>query len=132
MVLLGEGDNIGKLLIMEFTDDESVAFADIMNMLQRYPDFCKYTLKDEVILSLPCLEIRPERRKIYSNFDEISMTKKGEIKEFTDILDSMKLKKKLRPKSDGFVLPFLISSNIKKIWSLFKGFHVFFVRLVYI
>ena len=44
MVLLGEGDNIGKLLIMEFTDDESVAFADIMNMLQRYEDFCYYIL----------------------------------------------------------------------------------------
>ena len=76
MVLLGEGDNIGKLLIMEFTDDESVAFADIMNVLQKYPDFYRYTLKDEVILSLPSMEIRPERRKIYSDSHEISMTKK--------------------------------------------------------
>lgn len=61
---------------MEFTDNESAAFADIMNLLQKYPDFYKYTLKDEVILSLPGLEIRPERRKIYSNSHEISMTKK--------------------------------------------------------
>jgi two-component system alkaline phosphatase synthesis response regulator PhoP len=76
MVLLWEGDNIGKLLIMEFTDDESVAFADIMNVLQKYPDFYRYTLKDEVILSLPSMEIRPERRKIYSDSHEISMTKK--------------------------------------------------------
>jgi two-component system alkaline phosphatase synthesis response regulator PhoP len=44
--------------------------------LQKYPDFCRYTLKDEVILSLPGLEIRPERRKIYRNPHEISMTKK--------------------------------------------------------
>lgn len=71
-----EGGNIGKLLIMEFADNESAAFADIMNVLQKYPDFCKYTLKDEVILSLPGLQIRPERRKIYSNYYEISMTKK--------------------------------------------------------
>ena len=48
-----EVGNIGKLLIMEFSDNESVAFADIMNMLQKYPDFRKYTLKDGVILSLP-------------------------------------------------------------------------------
>ena len=61
---------------MEFTDDESVAFADIMNVLQKYPDFYRYTLKDEVILSLPSMEIRPERRKIYSDSHEISMTKK--------------------------------------------------------
>ena len=70
--------------------------------------------------------------EIWLNDDCVTLTKNGDIKEFTDILDSMKLKKKLRPKSDGFVLPFLISSNIKKIWSLFKGFQVFFVRLVYI
>ncbi len=76
MVLLWEGDNIGKLLIMEFTDNENTAFADIMNMLQKYPDFRKYSLKDEVILSLPGLEIRPERRKIYSNSQEINLTTK--------------------------------------------------------
>lgn len=70
------GDNIGKLLIMEFADNESAVFDDMMNVLQKYPGFRKYTLKDEVILSLPGLEIRPERRKIYSNSHEISMTKK--------------------------------------------------------
>ncbi len=73
---VGGGGNIGKLLIMEFTDNENAVFADIMNVLQKYPDFRKYSLKDEVILSLPGLEIRPERRKIYSNSQEISMTKK--------------------------------------------------------
>ena len=62
---------------MEFADNESAVFDDMMNVLQKYPDFCKYTLKDEVIVSLPGLEIRPERRKIYSNSHEISMTKKG-------------------------------------------------------
>ncbi|HBI62904.1 MAG TPA: transcriptional regulator [Lachnospiraceae bacterium] len=61
---------------MEFADNESMVFDDIMNMLQKYPDFCKYTLKDEVILSLSGLEIRPERRKVYSKAKEISLTKK--------------------------------------------------------
>lgn len=75
--MLWEGGNIGKLLIMEFTDNESAAFSDIMNMLQKYQDFRRYTLKDEAVLSLPGLEIRPERRKIYSNSHEISMTKKS-------------------------------------------------------
>jgi two-component system alkaline phosphatase synthesis response regulator PhoP len=71
-----EGGDIGKPLIMEFASNESAAFAEIMNVLQKYPDFCRYTLKDEVILSLPGLEIRPERRKICSNSHEITMTKK--------------------------------------------------------
>ncbi len=61
---------------MEFSDYESAAFSDIMSMLQKYSDFRRYTLKDEVILSLPGMEICPERRKIYSNSHEISMTKK--------------------------------------------------------
>lgn len=29
-----EGGNIGKLLIMEFSDNESAVFSDIMNMLE--------------------------------------------------------------------------------------------------
>ena len=61
---------------MEFSDYESAVFTDIMSMLRKYPDFRRYTLKDEAVLSLPGLEIRPERRKIYSNSYEISMTKK--------------------------------------------------------
>lgn len=71
------GNIIGRLLIMEFSDNESTALDDIMNMLQRYLDFCKYTLKNETILSLPGLEIRPKRKKIYSNSYEISMKKRN-------------------------------------------------------
>lgn len=70
------GGNIGKLLIMEFADNESMVFDNMMNMLQKYPNFRKYALKDEVILSLPGLEIRPKHRKVYSKTKEISLTKK--------------------------------------------------------
>lgn len=71
-----EGGNIGKLLIVEFENNESAVFDDIINMLQKYLNFPKYKLKNESILSLPGLEIRPERRIIYSNSHEITMTKK--------------------------------------------------------
>lgn len=71
-----EGDNIGKLLLIEFADNENTFFNDIMSMLQKYPDFCKYKLKNEVLLSLPGLEIWPEHRKIYSGTQEISLTGK--------------------------------------------------------
>ena len=46
--------------------------------------------------------------EIRLNDDCVTLTEKGDIKEFTDILDSMKLKKKLRPESDGFVFSIVI------------------------
>lgn len=52
------------------------AFNEVMAVLKRYQDFEKEYLSDEIVLSLPGLEIRPERRKIYSDSQEISMTKK--------------------------------------------------------
>lgn len=72
----GGGGNIGKLLIMEFTDNENAAFADILNMLKKYPDFQRIKLKDETVLSFPGFEICPERRKICSEIQEISLTTK--------------------------------------------------------
>ena len=72
-----EAGNIGKLLIMEFEDNESAVFDDIMSILQKYPDFQKYRLKDECILSLPTnLKIRPDRRIVYSGSLKIRLTKK--------------------------------------------------------
>lgn len=70
------GGNIGKLLVVEFADSDTAVFNDIINMLERYPNFQKYKLKDESILTLPGLEIRLERRKIYSDSKEISLTTK--------------------------------------------------------
>ena len=70
------GGNIGKLLVVEFADSDTAVFNDIINMLERYPNFQKYKLKDESILTLPGLDIRLERRKIYSDSKEISLTTK--------------------------------------------------------
>ncbi len=61
---------------MEFADSDTAVFNDIINMLERYPNFQKYKLKDESILTLPGLEIRLERRKICSDSKEISLTTK--------------------------------------------------------
>ncbi len=46
--------------------------------------------------------------EIWLNDDCVTLTENGDIKEFTDLLDSMKLKKKLRPESDGFVFSIVI------------------------
>ena len=61
---------------MEFEDNESAVFDDIMDMLQKYPDFHKYEIEQELPLSLPGLEIYPDKRKIYRDRQEIHLTAK--------------------------------------------------------
>ena len=47
-----------------------------MEVLGRYPDFEDLRLKDEPMVSLPGLEIYPDRRKIYRDRREINLTTK--------------------------------------------------------
>lgn len=67
---------MGRLLIMEFTDNENMIFDKIMATLTEYPEFQEYQLQNEAILSFPCLEIYLDRRKVYSGNREIVLTKK--------------------------------------------------------
>lgn len=46
--------------------------------------------------------------EIWLTDDCVTLTGNEDIKKFTDILDSMKLKKKPRPESDGFVFSIVI------------------------
>ena len=46
--------------------------------------------------------------EIWFTDDCVTLTESEDIKKFTDILDSMKLKKKLRSESDGFVFTIVI------------------------
>lgn len=46
--------------------------------------------------------------EIWLTDDCVTLTENEDIKKFTDILDSMKLKKKPRPESDGFVFSIVI------------------------
>ena len=61
---------------MEFKEQDFAVFDEIMAVLKCYPDIEKLHLDDEKVTILSGLEICPERRKIYSNSHEISMTKK--------------------------------------------------------
>ena len=73
---------IGRLLVIEFDGLSTSAFDEVMEVLKRYPDFEHLRLNNnESVLSLPGLEIYPDRRKAYRNYREIELT----IKEF-DIL----------------------------------------------
>lgn len=63
---------------MEFDDNELNIFDEMMEIVKRHPDFKRYELCMESSLKLPGLEIYIDRRKIYRDRREISLT----VKEF--------------------------------------------------
>lgn len=67
---------MGRILIIEFDDQDSPVFDEIMRILKHYPTFDNLRLSDEPILSLPGLEIYPLRRKAYRDRREINLTTK--------------------------------------------------------
>lgn len=69
-------NSIGRILVIEFAEQDSSVFDEIMRTMEHNPAFEKLRLKDETILSLPGLEIHPQSRKIYRNRREIHLTTK--------------------------------------------------------
>ena len=45
-----------------------------MSVLKRHPNFESLSLNDETAISIPGLEIYPDRRKIFSNHQELDLT----------------------------------------------------------
>ncbi len=76
MILIMGVKAIGRILIIEFSEHNSSAFEEIMGVLKKHPGFEYLRLKDESVVSLPGLEIYPDRRKIYRGRREINLTTK--------------------------------------------------------
>lgn len=72
---------MGRLLLLEFNDNEADIFKEVMEIIKRHHDFEKYEVHMETALQIPGLEIYREQRKIFRNQREINLT----VKEF-DIL----------------------------------------------
>ena len=64
------------MLILEFNEDETDVFDEIMGVVGRHPDFKRYELRDEPALQFPGLEIYPDQRKIYRDRREIHLAVK--------------------------------------------------------
>ena len=62
---------IGRILLIEFNDEDAAAFDEVMTVLKRYPNFERLQSKEETVLSLPGLEIYPDRRRIYRDRREV-------------------------------------------------------------
>lgn len=74
--LLKGGDVIGRLLLIEFHEEDSETFDEVMMVLNRYSNFKNLSLNEETVISLPGFEIYPDRRKIYRDRQEIHLTAK--------------------------------------------------------
>lgn len=70
------GDTIGRILVIEFNDQDSSVFDEVMAVLKHHSAFEQLRFNEEDVLSLPGLEIYPDRRKIYRNRREINLTAK--------------------------------------------------------
>ena len=60
--------------MVEFSENDTPVFDEVMEVLKRHPDFEYLRLKDEEMLPVPGLEIYPDRRKIYRCRKEINLT----------------------------------------------------------
>ena len=67
---------MGRILVIEFKDQDSSMFDEIIAILKRYPNIDNLQLNEETVLSLPGLEINLDRRKVYCNQKEIILTVK--------------------------------------------------------
>lgn len=69
-------NNIGRALFIEFSEGDSSVLDEIMEVLERHPEFEFLWLKHELVMSLPGLEINPAHRKVCCDHGEISFTAK--------------------------------------------------------
>lgn len=63
-------------MILELEDQDEAVFEEIMALLNRHPDLKKLEVASNPIISLPGLEIYPDKRQIYRNRQEIYLTAK--------------------------------------------------------
>ena len=57
-------------------DPDSHAFDDILSFLQQHPEIKEWELAEEPMLSLPGLDIYPNKHKVFRNRQEIRLTAK--------------------------------------------------------
>lgn len=67
---------MGRILVIEFDDQDASVFDEVMNVLQLHTDFDRLRLSSGAVLELPGLEIHQDRRKVFRNRREINLTLK--------------------------------------------------------
>ena len=62
--------------MVEFKDQESEVFDKVLNLLKQHSDFQILHSGTEMVISIPGLEIYPERRKVFRDQQEVNLTTK--------------------------------------------------------
>lgn len=69
---------LGRLLVLEFADQDSSVFEEIMEVIKSHSGFEAYKFNDVQILSVSELDFYPAQKKVYYYAMEIDLT----VKEF--------------------------------------------------
>ena len=71
---------MGRILVIEFDEQDDTVYAEIMRALKRHPAFDRLRISSDsigdAILELPGLEICQDRRKVFRDRREINLTTK--------------------------------------------------------
>lgn len=67
---------MGRMLLIEFTDNDKQEFDEIIAYLKRSHHFEALSFSDENIISFPGLEISPKQRAVYCDHQKIHLTAK--------------------------------------------------------
>lgn len=67
---------MGRVLVIEFDEQNTPVFDEIMRALKLHHSFERLQLNSESVLSFPGLKIYPDRRKVYHDHYEINLTAK--------------------------------------------------------
>lgn len=60
---------------MELEENDVKAFEDFLSFLQNHPEIRQYKPAGEPMVSFTNFEIYPSKRKVFSNLQEVSLTK---------------------------------------------------------
>ena len=67
---------MGRILVIEFDEQDTPVFEQIMRALKQHPAFERMRLNNDTILELPGLKIYPDSRKIFCGNKEVNLTTK--------------------------------------------------------
>ena len=71
---------MGRILVVEFDEQDETAFDEILSVLRHHPAFERLWVSSnatsDAVLELPGIEIYPDRRKVFRGRQEINLTAK--------------------------------------------------------
>ena len=71
---------MGRILVVEFDEQDETAFDEILSVLRRHPAFERLRVSSnatsDAVLELPGIKIYPDSRKVFRDRQEINLTAK--------------------------------------------------------